>query len=97
MSDLNPDMKKDQFDWGIYPELEKFVKEIVDSFLENHSFARKLSDEMLVKTSTRFIDWIDYIALPYTQIDANILEKLGLKEVHTEGSSEKARVFRHMN
>ena len=86
---------KGQFDWGLYPDLERFVSDTVGSFLANHSFARTLSESMLSQTSTRFVDWVDHIVLPESEVEPGTLENLGLGQVHTSGDREDARAYRH--
>ena len=86
---------KDEFDWGLYPELEKFITGKVNKFLSKHKFASALSKKMLDRTSTRFVDWIDHIVLPYSEAKGDLLEKLGLQVVETEGDPDDAVVYRH--
>jgi hypothetical protein len=82
------------FDWGLHPDLEGFVSINVSAFIANHSVARRLSERMLSLTSTRFVDWIDHIVLPESEIEPGALERLGLEEVRTGGDGE-ARVYKH--
>jgi hypothetical protein len=84
------------FDWEVHPELDKFVKEKVEDFISNNSFAKELSDEMMKKTSTRFVDWIDYIMLPQKMVAPKQLKQLGLEEVKMDDKPDDTRVFRHM-
>ena len=84
-----------EFDWGLYPELEKFVVSVVDKFLSKHKFARSLSDRMMDKTSTRFIDWIDHVVVPDSEVKYGQLEKLGLEVIETQGDPDHATVYRH--
>jgi hypothetical protein len=86
----------DQFDWGLYPNLERFVSTNVNSFLANHSFARTLSGKMMSQTSTKFVDWVDHIVLPESEIESGTLEQLGLEQVRMSGDNEDARVYRHL-
>jgi hypothetical protein len=86
---------EDPFDWGLHPELEKFVSNNVSGFLSDHSLARALAENMMTLTSTRFVDWIDHIVLPESEIEPGTLESLGLEQVHTGGDREDARAYRH--
>ena len=43
------------FDWEVHPDLDKFVKDQVDKFISNNTFAKELSESMMSKTSTRFV------------------------------------------
>jgi hypothetical protein len=85
-----------QFDWDLYPDLERFVTTNVNSFLAHHSFGRTLSEKMMSQTSTRFVDWVDHIVLPESEVESGSLERLGLEQVHTSGDLEDARVYRHL-
>ena len=84
-----------KFDWELYPKLEAFALDAVNSFLSNNAFAESLSDKMLNQTSTRFVDWIDHIVLPESEVGIKALASLGLEEVTTRGDPEGKRVFRH--
>lgn len=78
------------FDWGLHPEVEKFLQKEVNKFLKNNNYARSLSKSM-EKTSTRFFDWIDHIVI---QKDENTLKKLGFKEIKTKNNE---KVFKHFD
>ena len=86
----------DRFDWGLYPDLERFVSSTVSSFLSGHKFAKTLSEKMLSQTSTKFVDWIDHVILPESEIESATLERLGLQQMHTGGDLAGAKAYRHM-
>lgn len=88
--------EKDPFDWGLYPELEKFVMGEVGFFLKNNAFAGKLSEKMLEKSSTKFVDWIDHMVLPDSRASPKELKGLGLVQVKTRGNPKDALVYRHL-
>ena len=69
------------FDWGLYPEAERFLNGIIRKFLRNHGLARHLAKEMYEHTSTKFFDWIDYVVLPKNSVSESTLRKLGFKKV----------------
>ncbi len=85
----------DQFDWGVYPEVEKFVLSYVDTFLSKHSFAKALSERMLANASTKFSDVIDYMMLPESELRHEDLEKLGFKERRADITKDGVRIFKH--
>lgn len=87
---------KENFDWERYPDLDKFVAGQLDLFLKNNSFAKNLSDKMRDVTSTRFVDWVDHIAIPKGKVSYRTLLKLGLTEIKDIDRPAGARVFRHM-
>lgn len=86
----------DDFDWEVHPELDKFVKDSVQKFISNNSFAKELSDSMMSKTSTRFVDWIDHIVFPQNVVSVEQLKELGLEEIQIVNKPEGSRVFKHM-
>src|SRR5438445_7709551 len=86
----------DKFDWGLHPDLERFVSSNVSSFLAHQGFARTMSEKMMSQTSTRFVDWVDHIVLPESETESGTLERLGLEQVYTSGDMEDTRVYRHL-
>lgn len=80
---------KDQFDWDLYPQAEKFLEKHVAAFLKKNSVARSLAKRMERETSTRFFDWIDHLVLPEASVRE--LEQLGFEEKKSETEGE--RVF----
>lgn len=87
--------EKDEFDWGLYPDLEKFVISRVNYFLSHNAFAKQLSDKMLSQSSTKFVDWIDHMVIPDSSVKAKELEKLGLEVIDTQGDPDGATVYKH--
>jgi hypothetical protein len=90
------DSKNEDFDWEVHPELDEFVRKQVDLFLSKNKFANELSDKMLKMTSTRFVDWVDYIMIPESAVKRKDLEKLGMVEVKNKNKPEGSTVFKHM-
>ena len=83
------------FDWELHPDLERFVLSQVERFLNSNSFAKQLSDKMLLQTSTKFVDWIDYISLSDSAVDLDKLKGLGLREWKCDAKPENSIVLRH--
>lgn len=83
------------FDWELCPDLERFINEKVNLFLDKNNYARMLSERMLNETSTRFIDWIDHIVLPESEVNYEDLLKIGLQEVKGLDAPKEAEIFRH--
>ncbi|MDE1825119.1 MAG: hypothetical protein KGH61_02930 [Candidatus Micrarchaeota archaeon] len=88
------DPEKD-FDWELHPNLERFVLSEVNRFLNSNSFAKELSEKMLVQTSTKFIDWIDHISLPESAVDLDKLRELGLREWKCDAKPDNSLVLKH--
>lgn len=53
-----------QFDWPLAYPAEELLAGHVKRFLENNSFARKLSARMRDESGTDFFEWIDHLVLP---------------------------------
>ena len=83
------------FDWETHQDLEKFVTGQVNLFLKGSKFANSLSERMLSETSTRFIDWIDHMALPEESVNVSELEGLGLVEDKSMEVRKGTRAFTH--
>ncbi len=73
--------------WTTQPAAAKFVREILDSFLEANGFVLHLRDRLLHETGTRLLDWIASFTLPKSD---GILRQL--REV---GYSEQGHRWRH--
>jgi len=86
---------KNRYDWGLYPQTEKFLYDQITFFLKHHGFASKLSTRMEKETSTRIFDWIDHIVLPEKKVQQNSLDQLGFKDVEGINHQPGDRVFIH--
>ncbi len=86
---------KDDFDWERHPDLDQFVTKRVEIFLSNNKFAKNLSERMLNETSTRFIDWVDHIVIPQSEVKESELIALGLEETKDIQTREGLRIFKH--
>lgn len=65
------------FQWERQPAAEKFVRKTVEAYLASNPTAAALARRMKDETGTRFIDWLDEIALPATpEVEAE-LEAVG--------------------
>ncbi len=90
---INPNV---DFDWELHPDLDNFINDKVKEFLSHNKFANSLATKMLDKTSTRFVDWIDHMAIPENDIDYAKLADLGLEEVEIDNKIPNSKVFRHL-
>ena len=82
-----------EYDWGLYPEAEEFLKKEIERFLKNNNLARHISEKIQQETSTKFFDWIDHIVLPEKEISDSRLRELGFERGKLE--TEGMRVFLH--
>ena len=83
------------FDWGLYPEAERFLNGIIRKFLKQNRLSRHLAKEMYDEASTKFFDWIDHIVLPKKAVSESTLRKLGFKKVRIP-THPTNKVYKHM-
>ncbi len=81
------------FDWGLFPECEKFLMGHVRRFIGRNGLAGSLERRMEADTSTRFFDWIDHMRLPDAR--ERELEKLGYEEAEGGELPDGCRLYRH--
>src|SRR2546423_8624640 len=58
-----PNEAENQFNWPLCYEAENLLLERIDTFLEQNSFARILSERMRDETGTLFFDWVDHLVV----------------------------------
>jgi hypothetical protein len=51
------------FDWPLAYEAERLIGGFIESFLNQHGFARRLAERMRDETGTEFYEWTDHFAL----------------------------------
>ena len=74
-----------EFDWGLYPEAEAYLRTLVDSVLSRSETARRLAEEIEAGTSTDFFEWVDHLALPAAKLDKAKLLALHFEERERNG------------
>jgi len=63
------------FDWKQQPETDLMYRRLVHDFCQTCDFADMLRDQMLTQTGTRFVDWVDHIAISQsTQLNGSSFE-----------------------
>ncbi len=73
-----------QYDWQLYPQAEAFLQSAVFQFFAGNGYAANLASKIEQQTSTRFVDWIDHLALPEAEVDVEELLAWGYKEIEKE-------------
>jgi hypothetical protein len=63
------------FDWPLAYEGENFLRQRLDEFLAQNTFARELAERMGRETGTDFFEWVDHIVL--SPSDESALVKAG--------------------
>ena len=64
MSQQTNDAMNQQWNWQRQPQADALIRELVDEFLSHNPEAATLARRMLNETSTRFVDWVDFIRIP---------------------------------
>ena len=54
----------EKINWRLFPEVERFLIEEVEVFLEGNTVASHLAKRMQEEASVRFFDWIDHMIVP---------------------------------
>jgi hypothetical protein len=67
----------EQFQWQRQPNADRFIRSLVDDFLANIPAAADVARRMKEETGTRFIDWVDHIAIPATMDNRRLLNEAG--------------------
>ncbi len=77
MSQQTNDAMNQQWNWQRQPQADALIRELVDEFLSRTPEAASLARRMLNETSTRFVDWVDFIRIPTTHKAAAKLTDTG--------------------
>ncbi len=78
------------YKWPQCPEADNFIRERLTAFLEGHSFAKQLMEQMHSETSTEFQMWVDHLVLPKKYFREAVLAKIGFvkdKQAKTRGGA----------
>jgi hypothetical protein len=79
MAEADGDIVKGSHDWGLHGEAERQLLGLVNGFLSHHPVAAGLRERIEAETSTRFLDWVDHIALPESDESVDALVRAGLE------------------
>ncbi len=55
-----------QFQWQCQPKAEALLIQIVEKSCNANPLIAALSQELLIKTSTRLFDWVDHVVVGYS-------------------------------
>src|SRR2546422_2870633 len=77
--------EEQNFDWPLANEAEALLRRQVQLFLEQNTFAQRLSQRMSDETGTDFFEWIDHLTMSPVQETA--LSEAGF--VRSEHSQNK--------
>ena len=80
------------FEWKCQPEAENLVLKVLDHCISSNPMIAHLEQELLKHTSTRLFDWLDHVAVPYSD---NLEEQLERAGFVNESTFASYRVYRH--
>jgi hypothetical protein len=78
--------------WSPQPAGAQWVQGVLEETVEKNSFLATLGRQMLDKTGTRLVDWVDHFALP---ADDEALSELGRVGYEPDTSVPKVRAWKH--
>jgi hypothetical protein len=70
---------EEQSRWRRYPEAEQFVDNCLEQFVNGVPAARDLQTQLMAKTSTRLVDWVDHLVLANGDVPKGKLTDLGFE------------------
>jgi hypothetical protein len=77
------------FHWEPQPRAQSLVDEFIDAFLARCPRSKALAERMLETTSTRFLDWIDFIRVPDDAGTVSRLEDVGFTHRPEPGAPKR--------
>jgi hypothetical protein len=89
----SPTFKEKRFDWPLCYEAENYIVRQLDSFLNRNAFARRLAQRMADETGTLFIDWVDHLTVPSSELAQ--LEAVGFADDAVAEIAGSLRAFWH--
>lgn len=81
------------FEGEIYPEAEAWLQDVIQINVSHNSFALKLQEELLEKTSTTLFEWIDFVVVPEAISPEGLLQNMGFV---LQKSPSTYRYFSHV-
>ncbi len=66
-----------EFNWKLHPKSARILEGLVDRFQNEMKDIHQLQKELYSKTSTRLMDWIDHLLVPWSWVDEESLKGSG--------------------
>lgn len=70
----------EEFNWRLHPEGWKILNEMVAGFEDGIVEVRDLRKDIMERTSTRLVDWIDHLLVPWSWIDEDRMKEAGFSK-----------------
>lgn len=83
------------YKWPQCPQADRFIREQITAFLNEHTFARQLAERMKAETSTEFQVWVDYLVLPKKKFNEAMLAKWGFVKDNRSTVPRKTTLLWH--
>ena len=86
-----------EFDWQRHPLADQLIRALVEQACSNIPAASNLNQRMLKETGTRFVDWVDHVAVaPQTLVnDIEIESALSTAGFELTAQTADEKCFRH--
>ncbi len=78
-----------EYHWEPQPRAQTLINEFIDEYLRRCPHSENLARRMLDETSTRFLDWLDYIRVPETEETIERLIDTGFSHRPVPGASQR--------
>ncbi len=75
------------FQWECQPQAENWILTVVQEAIDSNAAIAKLQDDLLTKTSTRLLDWIDHVVARFSSETEKKLQALGFVRQHLDSES----------
>lgn len=85
MSNATKNTADTAFHWECQPAAANVVAHLVDEFCDRSPTALRLKEKLLRETGTRFVDWVDHLALNEEEVDRGALVDAGFTFSSVEG------------
>ncbi len=69
-----------EFNWKLHPRSYRLLGDLVDRFQNEMKDVQQLHMDLHSKTSTRLMDWIDHLLVPWSWVDEISLSESGFKK-----------------
>lgn len=68
------------YDWERYPEAADFLNQRIEAFCEQSPLLREFANDLISRTGTRLLDWVDHFELHWSDELESRLNRLGYEE-----------------
>ena len=84
-----------EFVWLRHPEAATYVEELLDQFADALPPVRTFTADLLARTGSRLVDWLDHLVVSDGELPRGQLADLGFEPEEVPGGKSVAAVFRY--